>query len=85
MTPPMTPMWPGIALLAFVTFQRLSELPVARRNTARLLAAGAHEVAPGHYPLVVALHSAWLATQWWLAPPHPIQLPFLAQIGRAHV
>ena len=83
----MTPMWPGIALLAFVTFQRLSELPVARRNTARLLAAGAHEVAPGHYPLVVALHTAWLATLWWLAPPHPIQLPFLAlffivQLGR---
>ena len=88
MTPAMTtPMWPGIALLAFVTFQRLSELPVARRNTARLLAAGAHEVAPGHYPLVVALHAAWLATLWWLAPPHPIQLPFLAlffivQLGR---
>ena len=88
MTPAITtPMWPGIALLAFVTFQRLSELPVARRNTARLLAAGAHEVAPGHYPLVVALHAAWLATLWWLAPPHPIQLPFLAlffivQLGR---
>ena len=88
MTPAMTtPMWPGIALLAFVTFQRLSELPVARRNTARLLAAGAHEVAPGHYPLVVALHATWLATLWWLAPPHPIQLPFLAlffivQLGR---
>ena len=87
MTPPMIPMWPGIALLAFVTFQRLSELPVARRNPARLLAAGAHEVAPGHYPLVVALHTAWLATLWWLAPPHPIQLPFLAlffivQLGR---
>ena len=83
----MTPLWPGIALLAFVTFQRLIELPVARRNTARLLAAGAHEVAPGHYPLVVALHAAWLATLWWLAPPHPIQLPFLAlfflvQLGR---
>ena len=88
MTPAMTtPMWPGIALLAFVTFQRLSELPVARRNTARLLAAGAHEVAPGHYTQVVALHAAWLATLWWLAPPHPIQLPFLAlffvvQLGR---
>ena len=88
MTPAITtPMWPGIALLAFVTFQRLSELPVARRNTARLLAAGAHEVAPGHYPFVVALHATWLATLWWLAPPHPIQLPFLAlffivQLGR---
>ena len=87
MTPDMTPMWPGIALLAFVTFQRLSELPVARRNTARLLAAGGHEVAPGHYPLVVALHAAWLATLWWLAPPQPIHQLYLAlffviQLGR---
>ena len=74
----MTPMWPGIALLAFVTFQRLIELPVARRNTARLLAAGGHEVAPGHDPLLVALHAAWLVSLWWLAPLHPISLPFLA-------
>ena len=78
LTPAMTPMWPGIALLAFVTFQRLTELPVARRNTARLLAAGAHEVAPGHYPLVVALHASWLATLWWLAPPQPIHQVYLA-------
>ena len=83
----MTPMWPGIALLAFVTFQRLIELPIARRNTARLIAAGGHEVAPGHYPLLVALHASWLASLWWLAPSRPIQLPFLAlffvvQLGR---
>ena len=77
LTPAMTPMWPGIALLAFVTFQRLTELPVARRNTARLLAAGAHEVAPGHYPLVVALHASWLATLWLLAPGRPINLAML--------
>ena len=74
----MTTMWPGIAILAFVTLQRLIELPIARRNTARLLAAGAHEVAPGHYPLVVAVHAAWLAALWWFAPTQPIHLPFLA-------
>lgn len=86
----MTSMWPGIALLAFVTLQRLVELPVAQRNTARLIAAGGHEVAAGHYPLLVALHAAWLATLWWLAPSRPIQLPFLAlflliELGRVWV
>ncbi len=70
-------MWPVIALLAFVTLQRLVELPIARANTARLLASGAHEVAPGHYPLIVALHLTWLATLWWIAPGLPLHLGFL--------
>ena len=71
-------MWPSIALLAFVTLQRLVELPVARANTRRLLADGGHEVGAGHFPLVVALHTAWLLTLWWVAPGRPIELPFLA-------
>ena len=73
----MTPIWPHIAILAFVTAQRLVELPIARANTARLLAAGAHEVAPGHYPLIVAVHALWLAALWWLAPGQPINLILL--------
>ena len=36
----MPVMWPAIAILGFVTLQRLSELPVAQANTRRLLAAG---------------------------------------------
>jgi methyltransferase len=43
-----------------------------------LLAAGGHEVGAGHYPLLVAVHAAWLATLWWVAPGRPIDLPFLA-------
>ena len=70
-------MWPSIALLAFVTLQRLVELPVARANTRRLLAQGGYEVAAGHYPLVVALHACWLIALWWLAPGRPIHIPFL--------
>ncbi len=70
-------MWPSIALLAFVTLQRLVELPIARVNTRRLLAAGGHEVGAGHYPYIVALHAAWLGTLWWLAPGRPIHLPYL--------
>ena len=71
----------NIVILALVTFERLIELPIARANTKRLLAAGGHEVAPGHYPLIVALHAAWLAALWWLAPGRPVSLPLLALFG----
>tara|TARA_R110002049_G_C9175592_1_gene562584 strand:+ start:1781 stop:2278 length:498 start_codon:yes stop_codon:yes gene_type:complete len=47
--------------LTFIIVQRLSELVIARRNTARLLDRGAYEVGSGHYPVMVALHSAWIA------------------------
>ena len=60
-------MTPTVLVLAFVTLQRLGELFLARRNTARLLERGALEVAPGHYPLVVGLHTLWLGGLWVLA------------------
>ena len=51
----------GAALfLAFLIAQRLGELVLAKRNTARLMARGAREVSAGHYPLIVALHTAWI-------------------------
>jgi len=56
-----------LAILLFVTLQRLGELMLARRNTARLFERGAVEVAPRHYPLIVLLHAAWLAGLWTLA------------------
>jgi methyltransferase len=68
----------NLVILALVTIERLVELPVARRNTRRLLAMGAEEHAPGHYPLIVALHAAWLASLWWLAPPRAVQPSWLA-------
>lgn len=77
----MNSWWFGIAILVFVTAQRLVELPIARANSARLLAAGGYEVAPAHYPLIVLVHAAWLATLWWLAPGQNIQLGFLALFG----
>lgn len=78
------------AILAFVTLQRLGELLVARRNTRALLARGAHEVAPGHYPLIVAVHALWLVALWWLAPGQPVSWPLIGlflilQIGRLWV
>jgi len=57
----------AILILLLVTLQRLSELWIAKRNTAWLIEQGAHEVAPGHYPLIVILHSAWLIGLWVLA------------------
>ncbi|HEY4995998.1 MAG TPA: isoprenylcysteine carboxylmethyltransferase family protein [Aestuariivirga sp.] len=51
-------------VLAFVSIQRLSELALARHNTKRLLAIGAYESDHEHYPLIVSLHVAWLASLW---------------------
>ena len=66
--------WPSIALLTFVTAQRLSELVIARRNTMALFAKGGREIAPDHYPYMVALHTGWLAGLWMLATGQPVQL-----------
>jgi methyltransferase len=51
-------------VLALVTLQRLGELVLARANTAKLLARGGIEIAAGHYPMVVAMHAAWLISLW---------------------
>jgi len=51
---------------------------LARRNTIALLAKGAYEAAPGHYPLIVALHAAWLGGLWIFAWDRPIEPGWLA-------
>jgi len=68
----------NIVILALVTLQRLGELWLSNRNTARLFAQGAREYAPGHYPLIVAVHTLWLAALWWLAPSRPVDFFWLA-------
>lgn len=68
----------SILVLAFVTAQRLGELILARRNTARLLAQGAVEHGAGHYPLIVGLHAAWLLGLWLLAWDREVSLFWLA-------
>lgn len=68
----------SIVILALVSAQRLGELALARRNTRRLLARGAVERGAGHYPVIVALHAAWLAGLWLLAWDRPARLPWLA-------
>jgi methyltransferase len=82
--------WIAVAILGFVTLQRLVELPIARANTARLLAQGGREVAPGHYPLIVAMHAAWLAALWWWGHDGPVHGGWLAlfaviELGRVWI
>ena len=49
-----------LLFLGFIIVQRLSELVIAKRNTARLLTKGAYEVGAEHYPVMVAMHSLWI-------------------------
>jgi methyltransferase len=68
----------SVLVLALVTAERLGELLLARRNTRRLLAQGAIEKSPEHYPLIVALHAAWLGGLWIFAWDRPLNLAWLA-------
>lgn len=49
-----------VGLVALVAVQRLIELRISSRNTKRALAAGGLEVGREHYPLMVAMHTAFL-------------------------
>lgn len=80
----------SIVILALVTAQRLGELVLARRNTARLMAQGGVETGASHYPLIVALHAAWLAGLFVLAWDRPVNWVWMAvfvllQLGRVWV
>lgn len=68
-------------VLAAVTLQRLAELVLANRNTARLLHRGGVEKSPGHYPLIVLMHGAWLALLWIVAAGAAIDWVWLAVFG----
>lgn len=82
---------PGaIALLVFVTLQRLAELVWNRGNEAGLRARGAVEAGTAHYPVMVALHSLWLVALWVWGWDRPLVWAWLAlyvvlQAGRVWV
>ena len=61
-------------ILGLVTLQRAAELVISRHNTSRLMARGAVEVAPGHYPQIVAVHAAWLLSLWGLGRDQPVNV-----------
>ena len=80
----------AVLVLALVTLERGAELVWARRNTRRLLARGARETGAGHYPLIVALHAAWLAGLWLWGRDRALSMPWLVvfavlQAGRLWV
>ena len=61
-------------ILGLVTLQRAAELVLSYTNTRRLKARGAVEVAGGHYPLMVAVHTAWLIALWVFGHDQPIHI-----------
>jgi len=68
-------------LVALVAAGRLFELRIAARNRERLLARGGVEAAPGHYPSMVLLHSAFLTAcplEVWL-----LKRPFRPSLAAA--
>jgi len=65
--------WAEVILTA-VALQRLLELVLSRRNTQSLMARGAIEVAPAHYPFMVAVHAGWLISLWVFGRDQPINL-----------
>jgi methyltransferase len=65
---------PAEIILGLVTLQRAAELVVSRYNTHRLLARGAVEMSPRHYPVIVALHTAWLISLWTLGYDQPVNV-----------
>ena len=65
-------------LLVVVTLQRIGELVVARHNMRKLMARGAVEVGSGHYPLIVAVHAAWLLSLWLFGRHQSVNVAALA-------
>ncbi len=66
-------------ILILVAVQRVGELVIARRNTARLLQSGGVEVGARHYPLFVVLHGTWLVALliWVGVTGPPISWPLI--------
>jgi methyltransferase len=64
-------------ILGLVTVQRAAELFISSNNTSRLMARGAVEIAPRHYPLIVAVHAAWLISLWEFGRDQPVNITAL--------
>ena len=78
----------AVAVLGYVTLERLFELLFAGRNTKRLRALGAREYGARHYPLIVAVHVLWLASLWLLAhdrAPDPFWLAMYVLLQAARI
>ena len=67
----------AVLFLGYVIAERLIELPIATRNTRRLKAQGGVEHSPGHYPLIVAVHTLWIAAMVWWGHDNPVNYAWL--------
>ncbi len=65
-------------LLGLVTAQRAAELILSWHNTRRLKERGAIEISPRHYPLMVAVHAAWLISLFVFGRDRPLNMLALA-------
>ena len=75
---------PYTILVGLVAAERLVEMVIAKRNAAKAFAQGAKEYGQGHWPFMVALHTAFLIAcpleVWLLDRPF---VPWLAAISGA--
>jgi methyltransferase len=69
--------WACLFLL-YIIVERLIELPIANRNTKRLKAQGGVEHSPGHYPLIVVVHTLWILAMVWFGHGQKIVWGWLA-------
>lgn len=75
-----------LLLVGYVIVSRIVELLISRRNTRRLLAQGGYEVGGNHYPVIVALHVAWIVALAVLVPTEtPPKIPFLIAFGLVQI
>ena len=68
----------ALLFLLYIIVQRLLELAIAKRNTARLLAAGAEEHGAAHYPVMVLMHTVWITGLVLFGYDEPVHLGWLA-------
>ncbi|MEU9104372.1 isoprenylcysteine carboxyl methyltransferase family protein [Streptomyces xanthophaeus] len=83
-TTSLTPSLPSsttwyLLLVGLVVAERLAELVTARRHAAWSLARGGREHGRGHYPAMVALHTALLVG--CVVEPLALDRPFLPAVG----
>jgi methyltransferase len=71
-------MTPSQIAALLVGVQRLCELWLSRRNAERLIAEGGQEIGKGHFPILVAIHVAWLAAIAFVIPANmPVYWPVI--------
>ena len=66
--------------ILFLLVTRIGELLLSRRNEKWLLQQGAIEYGRKHYPLIIAIHSAYfvsLLAEYFLRPAHAFSMLFL--------